>query len=252
MPASDPLRVLIVDDEALARKSVARHLRAVLPDATVREARDGFEALDLIRDFSPQLVFLDVEMPELSGLDVLRQLEVPRPKIIFATAFEHFAVKAFEENACDYLVKPFTEARVGAAVERVLRQLDAESKLRGVERSFEATGHYLTRLALKVGPRVDVVQVAQVRCFVSKGHYSYVYAGEREYISDLTLVHLEERLDPSVFVRIHRNALVNQSCIKRVIDGEPTMVELDDGTQLELSRRNRGALMKRYREFERG
>lgn len=123
----------------LARRSVARQLGLMLPGAAVREARDGFEALELVAGLRPGLLFLDVEMPELTGLDVLRQLPEPRPKIVFVTAYERYAVDAFAENACDYLVKPFTPERFAAAVGRALAQLDAEEELRALERSLPQT-----------------------------------------------------------------------------------------------------------------
>lgn len=213
MTAADALHVLVVDDEPLARRSVIRHLAAALPGVAVREARDGFEALAAIRASPPSLVLLDVEMPELSGLDVLRQLAPPRPKVVFVTAYEHFAVRAFEENACDYVVKPFTAER-------------------------------LERLALRSGTRIDVVAVADVSCFVSRGHYTYVHAGPREYISELSLIHFEERLDPSVFVRVHRSALVHVGRVVRVVESQPATVELDNGVRVPLSRRRRGALRR--------
>ncbi len=235
-------RVLIVDDEALARRAVARQVAVVLPDADVHEARDGFEALALVAERAPTLIFLDVEMPELSGLDVLRQLPAPRPLVVFVTAYEQFAVRAFEENACDYLVKPFTAARFAQAVARATSELDTDRRLRALERSLAGAGEHLTRLAVRTGARVDVVAIADVSCFVSKGHYTYVHAGAREHLTELSLVHLEERVDPSRFVRVHRNALVNVNRVVRVVDGA---VELDVGLRVPVSRRCRAALLAR-------
>ena len=247
MTARPPLRVLVVDDEPLARRSVLRHLRAVRPDAAAREAADGFAALEAVRDQEPDLVFLDVEMPELSGFDVLRQLPPPRPKIVFATAYAHFAVRAFEENACDYLVKPFTLDRFRAALERALSQLDSDARLAALEKSLDASGERLTRLVLRTGDRLDVVPVDDVACFVSQGHLTYVHAGRREFITELSLQHLEQRLDPGAFLRVHRRALVRLSRIVRIHDRTPATVELDNGLVLPVSRRSRAALRGRIR-----
>jgi two-component system LytT family response regulator len=236
--------VLIVDDEALARKSIARQVAAVLPGTDVREAADGIEALERFHERAPDIVFLDVEMPELSGLDLLRQLGEPRPRIVFVTAFEHFAVRAFEENASDYLVKPFTAARFAAAVERVLGELDSAKKLASLERRLTESGSFLERLALKRGAVFDVVTVSDIACFVSQDHYTFVHAHGREYISELSLAHFEERLDPTLFVRAHRSVLVSVHHVSRV--HEDTIL-LKSGQQVALSRRNRGPLLKLLR-----
>jgi two-component system LytT family response regulator len=241
----EPQRILIVDDEALGRRSVQRQVAVVFPGALVREARDGCEALELVTSFAPTLMFLDVDMPELSGIDVLRQLCPPRPKVIFVTAFEHFALAAFEHNACDYLVKPFTPERFVAAAERASAELDADARLRGLERSLAKAGRHLDRLALRSGSRVDVVALADVSCLTSEGHYSYLHARGKQYLSELTLVHFEEQLDPALFVRVHRKALINLAHVTRFVDSREPSVELADGMRVPVSRRNRRALLER-------
>ncbi|MFO0631829.1 MAG: LytTR family DNA-binding domain-containing protein [Nannocystaceae bacterium] len=250
MSAIDPghaIRILVVDDEPLGRRAVTRQLALQFPHAAVAEARDGFEALELARSFTPELVFLDIEMPELDGFDVLRQLPTPRPKVVFVTAFEQFALRAFEANACDYLVKPFTPERFAATCTRVRDALDVDARLAALERSLASQGGFLVRLALRLGGKVDVVAVTDVSCFVSRDHYTYIHAGGREYISELSLVHLEERLDPAGFCRVHRSALVNLARVVRVGDGATAEVELDDGQRVPLSRRSRAVLMARLR-----
>ncbi|MFO0613496.1 MAG: LytTR family DNA-binding domain-containing protein [Polyangiaceae bacterium] len=242
---NEKLRVLIVDDEPLGRRSVARQVAVVFPGASVDEARDGLEALEKIAATKPSIVFLDVEMPELSGLDVLRQLPVPRPKVVFVTAFEAFAVAAFEEHACDYLVKPFTPERFARSARRALEQIEVDERLSALERGLSSGGRYLTRLSLRSAGRVDVVPVADIGAFVSEGHYTYVWSGEREYLTELTLVHLEERLDPATFIRAHRNAIVNAGHVARVKGGESASVELRSGRSIGVSRRHRAALLKR-------
>jgi two-component system LytT family response regulator len=232
------MKVLIVDDEALARRSVARHLRSELPDASPREAEDGVAALEIARTWSPDLMFLDVEMPELSGIDVLRLLPTPRPKVIFVTAHAQFAVDAFAHNACDYLVKPFTADRFRAALTRALGELENDARLLALERSL---GDRLERLALRYRDRVDVVPISTVGCFVSRGHYTYVYAGEREYLTELTLVHLEERLDPERFARSHRSVILRLDQVVEVSDKEVT---LRGGMRVPLARRCRTPLLK--------
>jgi two-component system LytT family response regulator len=224
--------VLVVDDEALARSAVVRQLAVRLPDARVREAKDGFDALERIAEARPDLLFLDVEMPELSGLDLLRQLPEPRPRVIFVTAHDHFAVRAFEDQALDYLVKPFTPERFARAVDRALEALDIEAKLRAVEQRID-------RLALRRGSALEVVAADGIVSFVSEDHYTHVRANGREYLTELSPQHFEARLDPARFVRAHRNAIVNVAHVARLtMDG----VVMDDGTAIAVSRRCRPAL----------
>ncbi|MFO0552519.1 MAG: LytTR family transcriptional regulator DNA-binding domain-containing protein [Polyangiaceae bacterium] len=248
---ADPERILVVDDEPLGRRSVLRQVAVVFPEAVVREACDGFEALAVAAELAPTLVFLDVDMPECSGFDVLSQLPEPRPRIVFVTAFEHFALRAFEANACDYLVKPFTPERFAAAARRAQSELQADRRLRELERSLARAGQGMQRIAIRTGARVELVELDAVSCLVSKGHYTYLYTGGREHLTELTLVHLEERLDPTRFVRVHRSAIVQWSSVARIIEGSEPWIELADGMRVPLSRRNRKQVTERYRA-ERG
>lgn len=236
------LRVLVVDDEPLARRSVVRHLAEVLPEAEVVEARNGFDALERVATFAPELLLLDVEMPELSGFDVLRQLPEPRPRTVFVTAHERFAVRAFEENACDYLVKPFSAERFVGAIERAVAQLDTDARLARLERTLSAEGEHLARLALRAGTRVDVIQVDDVELLRSEGRHTYVHTADREYVTELSLVHIEQRLDPARFVRVHRTAIVQ---LARVVRVEDSRVVLRAGLEAPLSRRSRSVLRER-------
>lgn len=240
-------RILVVDDEPLGRRSVLREVAAVFPGAIVVEASDGFEALDAVRELCPTLMFLDVDMPECSGFDVLAQLPEPRPRVVFVTAFEHFALRAFEENACDYLVKPFTKERFAAAAARVKAELETDRRLRALERSLASAGTFMSRIAIRTGPRVDLVPIDAVRCLLSRDHYTYLYADGREHLSELSLIHIEERLDPARFVRVHRNAIVQWSFVARVGEGPEPWLELSDGMRVPVSRRNRKIIADRCR-----
>ena len=226
------IEILVVDDEALARSAVIRQLGVLLPDARVREARDGFEALDRIAETRPTLLFLDVEMPELSGLDLLRQIAEPRPRVIFVTAHDHFAVRAFEDQALDYLVKPFTPERFARAVERAMAAIDTDTKLRSVEQRID-------RLALRRGATLEVVPTQAIVALISEDHYTHVHANGHVYLTELSLQHFEARLDAAQFVRAHRNAIVNVGHVSRLTMDDAVM---DDGTAIAVSRRCRAAL----------
>jgi two-component system LytT family response regulator len=232
--------VLVVDDEELARNAVVRQLRRIWPGARVREARDGVDALDLALQAIPDVLLLDVQMPELSGFDVLAQLPIPRPRVVFVTAHEQFAVRAFDESACDFLVKPFTPERFDRAMTRVLERLDAQQALVGLERSLASAGRGLERLALRRGSGVDIVPVSDIVCLTSEGHHTYVHANGRIYVTELTLLHIEERLDVRRFARVHRRAIVEIGHVARVL---LDTVVTDTGVTLPLSRRRRAPLL---------
>lgn len=244
-------RILVVDDEALARRRVARMVREFDPGFVIEEAESGVRAVELIAAFRPEVVFLDVEMPGLNGFEVLRQCETRPFHVIFQTAYDHFAVRAFEEQACDYLLKPFTSERLHAALSRALQQATDEQRLRALEAQLRATAAngqgYLQRLAVKQGTRLRVVQAQEIACFISRDHCTCVYfehAGRtHEAISDLSLARLLERLDPRQFHQLHRNSIVRAAAVAalaRTPQGEFTL-ELSNGMRLPVSRSHQRA-----------
>jgi two-component system LytT family response regulator len=225
-------RVLIVDDEPLAR-DVIRGLLSRLDDVTVvGECGNGNHAIQAIEETEPDLVFLDVQMPDLDGFGVLRALPAERqPVIILVTAYDQFAVKAFEAEALDFLVKPFTDDRFYQALERALRRL---------------TPAYRTRLLVTSGRRSISLAVASVTWIAAEDYYARIYAGNASHLLRETLTALEGELDPRSFVRIHRSALVNVAHIRelrRGADGRYTVI-LRDGTSLRVSERRRAAVLK--------
>jgi two-component system LytT family response regulator len=219
-------KILIVDDERLAREKIVRYLREdERRSYDIVEARNGLEAVERIREERPQLVFLDVEMPGLSGLEVLRQVGQVDFQVVFATAYDEFAVPAFEENACDYLLKPFTRERFAKALERALARVKKPE--------------FLDKIGVRRGKELLALPVAAVHCFLSKDHYTCVYTDEGEDLIELSLNHLEARLDPAAFARVHRNALVRAGAVRAVSAGEEVRVTLVNGMQIEVSRAHR-------------
>ena len=242
---SKPLAVLIVDDEDLARSKLRRLLKGAAPDAIVLEAANGFDALSAIKAKAPDVVFLDIEMPGLGGFDVLDHLETRPFALIFQTALDAFAVKAFEANACDYLLKPYNEGRFQQAFERAVRMRQSEAALTGLGRALRDDRRYLDRFCVTDrGVRI-VVAITDVEALVSRDHYTCLHAGDKEYLLDLSLAHLEERLDPSLFVRIHRSALARVGAIRAMTKGDEPQVELTSGLTLPVSRRCRGGVIAR-------
>jgi two-component system LytT family response regulator len=246
------IRTLIVDDEPAAR-AATRSLLAGDPEITVvGEATDGAAALRTIQQDAPELLFMDVQMPGLDGLSVLRSL--PHPEnlaVVFVTAYDEYALQAFDVHAVDYLLKPFDDARfrralnrakqevrqrrLGIASDRLVTLLDTLGSRDG---SGEPQGKYLKRIAIKSGGRVSIVPVRDLDWIEAKGDYMRLHAGKSSHLLRETMQRLEAELDPTRFVRIHRSTIVNIDRIKELhpfFKGE-YVVLLQDGTQLKLSR----------------
>lgn len=230
------LRALIADDEPLARRKI-RTLLSREPDAEVAgECGSGPEAARLIRELEPNLVFLDIEMPELDGLSVLEGLgSRMAPAVIFVTAYDQYAIRAFDVKALDYLLKPIDRRRFQTALERAREHL---------RRSSDSEATPLTRLLVRSGDRLQVLKVDDIDWVEAADNYVKVRALGQFHLLRETLARLRSRLDPSRFPRIHRSALVNVERIQSLyplFHGDQ-MVVLQDGTELPLSRRYRHEL----------
>ena len=251
-----PIRALIVDDEPAARDTI-RALLAEDPGVTVvGECGDGRSALDMMRAATPQLVFLDVQMPEMDGFAMLRHLEPSElPVLVFTTAYDQYALQAFEAHALDYLLKPFDDDRFREALRRAkerVRQgtMDAVSRqLRDLldgspDAPEDARDRYLTRLVVRAGERTIVLAVRDIDWVEADGDAVRIHAARAEYVLRETMKDLERRLDPSRLVRIHRSTIVNVDRIRELqpyYRGEVVVVLLD-GTRLKVSRACRARL----------
>ena len=244
---TEPRRILVVDDEPLARQRVTRYLKQFGEEFLIAEAESGIRAVELIREFHPEVIFLDVEMPGLNGFEVLLQFEERPFHIIFQTAYDQFAIRAFEEHACDYLLKPFTAARLHESLSRALSRVADEERLRSLEARLsdrDDGAAYLEKLTIKQGARLLIVEAKTIACFVSRDHYTCVYFEEggvkHEGICDLSIARLTERLDPREFRQLHRNNIARISRItafSRSRQGD-VWVELSNGMKLAVSRSN--------------
>ena len=241
------LSAVIVDDEQLARDELAYLLKNVGDVEVVAQGKNGVEAVNLIRQHNPDLVFLDVQMPGLDGFDVIKKLldkKVPLPKIVFATAFDQYAVKAFEVNAVDYLLKPFDKKRVAQSVQRARAKLDSSTassdKLETLVRMLESQKPQASKVLLKSTGRLFLVNQKDI-CFASieEGVITVVTGGANgmEGQSNCrTLEELLDSLDPNLFWRAHRSYLVNINRIKEVVPWFKSSYELrmDDKKQTEI------------------
>jgi two-component system LytT family response regulator len=239
------IRTLIVDDEPLARERVRSLLKEEPDIEVVAECANGTEAVAVIKEHSPDLLFLDVQMPGLGGFEVLRALDPDRmPLVIFVTAYDQHAVKAFEVNALDYLLKPFKPARLKETVRRarqtlVNRQAGATSKnLLALLSQTQPARERLTRIPVRIGEKVVFVKTEHIEYIESAGNYVVLHAGKETHVVRDTLTALEEKLDPRQFLRISRSTLVNLDQIKEL---EPLFkgehgVRLRNGKQLTMTR----------------
>jgi two-component system LytT family response regulator len=252
------MRVLIIDDEPLARGRLRDLLEGEPDVSVVGECASGPEAVAAIREQRPDLVFLDVRMPELDGFAVLEALEPDElPAVIFVTAYDRYALRAFEVNALDYLLKPFDRERFQKALRRAREQVGRESGVEvsrrlealiadavsGVRGSAQAasplTGRkYLDRVVIKTGGRVLFLRTEEIDWIEAAGNYLKLHVGSESHLMRETMNHLEGRLDPHKFLRIHRSTMVN---IERIQELQPWfhgdyVVLLRDGTKLTLSR----------------
>lgn len=235
------LRVLVVDDEMPARHRVIELLTADPHIAEIREAENGREAVAAIRAFRPDLVFLDVQMPEMDGLAVVGEIGADRmPLTVFVTAYDRHALSAFEANALDYLLKPFSDERFEATLARARRRLE-EKELHAFGRrlmSLSQAPAPMERLVVKAGGKTSFLRTAEIDCIEAAGVYLTVIAGGREILQRGALSDLEAGLDPRKFVRIHRSTIVNIDSIRHlepVSHGEFDVV-LKDGRRKRVSR----------------
>jgi two-component system LytT family response regulator len=239
-----PLTVLLVDDEPLAREGL-RMLLALDPDVSaILEARNGHEAVAAIREKRPDLVFLDVQMPEMDGFQVVREVGAQMPAVVFVTAHDKYAIQAFEINAIDYLLKPITEERFAKALERVKGRLGSKTadetsrQILYLLETVAAPKRYLKRLAVHVAGKTVFVDVADIEWIEADQNYVQVHAGRAAHLLHVTMTALEKSLDPEMFLRIHRSTIVN---VGRIAALQPAMhgeyvVTLASGVRLQSGR----------------
>ncbi|MEJ2204363.1 MAG: LytTR family DNA-binding domain-containing protein [Gemmatimonadota bacterium] len=241
------LRTVIVDDEPHARAKLRRFIEADGRMALVGEAGDGVEAVDVLESTRPDLVFLDIQMPEMDGFGVLAELDpAVNPQVVFVTAHDQHALKAFEVRALDYLLKPVDQERFAEAVHRAIEAhgAGAEPDTRSVLSELPAERRALERFLVRSRSRMMLVPASRVDWIGSASNYVELHCGTDTHLVRGTLQDLEERLDPSRFARIHRSTIVNLEQVKELHPWShgDLMLVLRDGTELRLSRRYKDRL----------
>jgi two-component system LytT family response regulator len=262
------LKALIVDDEELARRGLEIRLETFDDIEICAQSRNGREALDAVREHAPDIMFLDVQMPGMDGFDVMRNLSTSNmPAVIFVTAYDEYALKAFDANALDYLLKPINDDRLAEAVERARHDSDEKQAndhrgkllkfvcdLTGQELSLDdalraASGKeqkYPNRLAIRDGAETTCVDVGSIDWIDAAGDYMCVHADGRTHVLRGTMKRLEELLNPEIFIRVHRSAIVNRHRVKSMRphrNGE-YFLSLEGNTELKLSRKYKSNLAR--------
>lgn len=249
------LRALIVDDEAPARRKVRSHLSGTADVEIVSEAANGLEAVDAIQRLRPDLVFLDVQMPGMNGFEVIAAVGVDAmPAVVFVTAFDEYALDAFDVEAVDYLLKPIREDRFQRALKRAVERVgagdDERDRLARLLDRIRPVAPYLQRLVVRDGERLFFVPTDRIVRIAAGGNYVKIHTAEGAHVIRETISRLEGRLNPEQFARIHRAEIVRIDCVKEIqpwFHGDHIVI-LKNGEERKLSRRYKAHLLRDHAE----
>jgi two-component system LytT family response regulator len=236
---NEKLRTLIIEDEELARNLLRSYLKDHPDIEIIGECENGFEGVKAINEQKPDLVFLDIQMPKITGFEMLELLD-HKPEIVFTTAYDQFALKAFEFNAVDYLLKPFSKDRLLSAVEKVVHRIqNAEDTSEKIEELTNfGRGSYIDRVVVKDRHKIHIITVDQIRYVESLDDYVLIYTHDGRHMKQKTMKYFETNLDPRNFIRIHRSYIVQVDQIAEIqqYEKESYIVILKDKTKLKVSK----------------
>ena len=247
------LKAVIIDDEFLAREIIMAYLKTHEDIEVLQQCEDGFQGIKAIQAHQPDLVFLDVQMPKLDGFEMLELLQEV-PVVIFSTAYDEYAIKAFENNAIDYLLKPYDQARFDEAVAKARQRLSADHERPYLHQLMAATqeqrGDTLDRIVVKTGSKIDIIPVDGIEYIEAQDDYVALYIGDKKYLKQMTMKYLENHLPSKQFVRVHRSyiAAVRQIGRLELYSKESYQAILKNGAKLPVSRTGYAAL-KEVLEF---
>ncbi len=243
------MRAIIVDDEELSRAVLREMLRAHPEIEIAAECANGFEAVKAVSETSPDLLFLDVQMPKLDGFEVLELIEGPAgnsPAVIFVTAYDQYAMRAFDAHAVDYLLKPFNTGRFERALDRARQRLGERRPAGDLAAEARPPEQRAERIVVKDGTRVHVIPLDKLDYAEAQDDYVALHSGGKSYLKQQTIARLETTLDPARFVRIHRSVLVNLERVARIepFGKDSRLAILHDGTRLPVSRSGYARLLE--------
>lgn len=237
----DKIRVIIIDDESLAR-SITRKYLSVRPEFEIAaECSNGFDAIKKINEEKPDIIFLDIQMPKITGFEMLELIENP-PVIIFTTAYDHYAIKAFEVNAVDYLLKPFSEERFNEALDKTLVLLKEKSgqgeMIRSLIEKNDEKPEFIERVIIKDGQKINIVPAENIKWLEAQDDYVCIHSDKGKFLKQKTMKYFEDHLDPNYFVRIHRSYIISIDFIKHLeqLDKESYRIILKNEQQLPVSK----------------
>ena len=232
---------IIIDDETLAREITKKYLANHKDISVSAECSNGFDAIKKINELTPDLIFLDIQMPKLNGFEMLELLENP-PVIIFTTAFDQFALKAFEANAADYLLKPYSRERFDEAIQKAFVRLRSKTPQTGLIKKLieqnDEKKEFLERIVIKNGPKISIIPVQDVNYLEAQDDYVMIYSSEGKFLKQKTMKFFDEHLDPKDFIRVHRSYIVAVKGIKKIelLEKESYQVILQDKTAVPVSK----------------
>ena len=232
------MNIIIIDDEPLARSIVKEYLQSYDEIKIVAECNDGFEGLKSIQQHEPDLIFLDIQMPKINGFEMLELIENP-PSVIFTTAFDEYAIKAFESNAVDYLLKPFSKDRFDKAVQKYLQQKKVSpQKTEAVLESAAQSPVQQNRVVVKDGSKIKIIPVNQIQHLEAADDYVKIFTAEGSFLKKKTMSYFEQSLQSFQFARIHRSYIVNTQLITRIdaYEKDSHILLLSTGTKLPVSK----------------
>jgi two-component system LytT family response regulator len=233
--------VIVIDDETLARELIKKYLGYHENIEIISECSNGFDAIKKINELKPEIIFLDIQMPKINGFEMLELLENP-PVIIFTTAYDQYALKAFEVNAVDYLLKPYSQERFDEALTKAVNQLESKSlrkdKFKELSESNLQPNDYLERIVVKDGTDISIIPLENIRYFEAQDDYVMIHTHQKKHLKQKTMRYLEEHLNPKDFIRIHRSFIVSIKEIKKIelAEKDTYNVVLEDKKNLPLSR----------------
>lgn len=235
------IKAVIIDDEKLGRDIIKNYLLNFPQIEPAAECSNGFEGIKAINEIKPDLIFLDIQMPKINGFEMLEVIEEP-PVIIFTTAFDQYALKAFEVNATDYLMKPFSLERFSEAVTKALRQIDKKetfaAKAEGLIRSNDSREGFLDRVVVKTNQKISIIPSDDISYIEAQDDYVMIHTPQGKFLKQKTMKFFEERLNPKDFLRIHRAFIVKLRQIKQIelFEKESYRVILHSGEKLSVSK----------------
>jgi two-component system LytT family response regulator len=238
---ANKIKVIIVDDESLARQITKSYLSSRSDIEILAECSNGFDAIKKINELKPDLIFLDIQMPKLNGFEMLELIENP-PIIVFTTAYDNFALKAFEVSAVDYLLKPFSEERFSAALEKAISQLgdrfQQNSAIVNIIKTHDEKIEFLERVVIKDGGKITIIPVEEIKWIEAQDDYVLINSEKGRFLKQKTMKYFENHLNENQFVRIHRSYIINLDFLQHLeqTDTESYRLVLKNGKELPVSK----------------